>query len=420
MYPVLTAEHIQQPNRLFAVPFVGIFVKSLLLIPVAAELTVIAMVLYPVAVINSFVVLLSGNYWRTAYDLVLGFMRLELKAVFYVTGLTDRYPGFTFDIPAGFSLDIEEPTNPSKLFAIPIIGGVIRYVLMIPYGLYAYIILEAAYIGVFFASFPVLFVGKYPESIFEMMRDGMRLSLASASYALGLSDKYPSFSIPWTHSTIKTILIVVAVLNILPGLGGPLVGSLAGLSGQQEGPRATVQPPRAQVAATQPAATARAQAAPTTRVSPGAPSPVPQVAAVPQRATPVNQRLTIAAVDDDQSALRQYFANVELTLVGVERIDERSSLWRFALWNHNTSDYLDIVPGDDYAYIVSPEGRRADALDWDGITARASEQKELVIAFAAPTPPGQKYTLVLNARAETGPSFRDTDMQWAPVEVTLQ
>ena len=85
MYPVLTAEHIQQPNRLFAVPFVGIFVKGLLLIPVVAELTVIAMVLYAVAVINSFVVIFSGTYWRTAYDLFLGYMRLGLKAVFYVT-----------------------------------------------------------------------------------------------------------------------------------------------------------------------------------------------------------------------------------------------------------------------------------------------------------------------------------------------
>jgi hypothetical protein len=274
----------------------------------------------------------------------------------------------------------------------------------------------------------VFFSGRYPETSFELVRDSLRLHFALYCYGLGLADRYPSFTISWNHGTIKGCLMAAAAVLMLGNYGSSAMRSVSEPTEQ-----ATRGAPPIQLGETRAAGpTVGLPAAAGQPSPPGVASPAaPQVAIVgqtspgspapgAQRGTPVNQRLAIEAVTQDQTALRQYFSNVELVLVSVERPDAGSSLWNFSLKNNNTQDYIGIVPGDDDAYIVLADGRRAYALDWDGAEVRAGRQDQFTVGFAAPTAAGQRYRLVLNARAETGPSFADSDMRWAPVEVTLQ
>ncbi len=424
-YPMLAAERIERPSRFYAVLFVGLFVKNFLLIPVYIEWLVLSLVLPILAVINSFVVLFTGAYWRTAYTFALGLMRLELKLVFYLTGLTDKYPGFGFEIDDRFSIDVAEPETPNRLYAIPVVGAIIRAVLMIPYTIWSMIVLQGSYLAVIGASFPVFFAGRYPETSFELVRDSMRLRFASYCYFLGLSDTYPSFAISWNHRELKIGLLAAGAVLTLINYGTSLQSSRS----QMGQPVASEQ--RGTGSAAAPGSGAP-QAAPTgARITavvggaPAAPSPASVQAGAPSsaqapRGMPVNQRMAIDSVDDDHTALRQYFSNVELTLVSVERVDDRSGLWHFSLVNRNTSDYLDFVSSDDDAYIIGADGRRIAALDWDGAEVRAGQTGTFAIGFAAPHAAGQRYTLVLNSRAETGPAFRDSDMRWRAVEVTLR
>jgi uncharacterized protein DUF4389 len=221
VYPELQVEHIQDPNRLWAIPLLGITAKAIILIPVGIWLMLLSIAFWVFTVINSLVVVFTGRYWDPAYELTLGVMRLYLKAVLYGPGLTDRYPGFGFDISDPLiSLDVGKPENPSRLWAIPILSGVAKYVILIPYLIYVYVLQYAAWIGVVVSSFWVLFAGRYPESVYELTRDSTRVLLAYLAYFSGLSDRYPSFRISMNHAGVKVVLIVIACLLLFGNLAG--------------------------------------------------------------------------------------------------------------------------------------------------------------------------------------------------------
>src|SRR5688572_32935736 len=84
LYPHLTASLIKNPNRLYAVPLLGILIKMVVLIPVAIVVLFIVMYLAVLILINSLIVLFTGKYWRHAYDINLGVMRLSTKMGFYM------------------------------------------------------------------------------------------------------------------------------------------------------------------------------------------------------------------------------------------------------------------------------------------------------------------------------------------------
>lgn len=214
IYPVLNATSIQNPNRFYAVPLLGILSKIILLIPIYIMLIFVGIWwLIAVMLINPFVILFSGKYWQSAYSINLGLLRMSAKINFYLFGLTNKYPGFNLTINDEYSLDIPYPENPKKIFAIPLIGFIIRIVLLIPYLIFESIISQAAAIGTFLLAWAVvLFKGKYPEGLFELARDSIRVSISTNAYLTGLSDRYPSFYISMNHDKIKIILIAIAII----------------------------------------------------------------------------------------------------------------------------------------------------------------------------------------------------------------
>lgn len=214
IYPTFDIEFNQNPNKIFAIPLIGILVKLVLVIPVAIELILLSIWVFIVAVlINPFIVLFTGKYWAHAYTTNLGAMRLTAKVTAYIYGLTDKYPGFGLDTLPGMTLDIPIIQNPSKIRAIPLIGGLIRIIFMIPYFLYVNVLAQAVVIGVFLLAWAVvLFKGRYPEGIFELARDSIRVQTASNAYMVGLSDRYPSFYISMKHDKIKIVLIVISII----------------------------------------------------------------------------------------------------------------------------------------------------------------------------------------------------------------
>jgi len=222
VYPDLTVEHIQNPNRLWAIPVLGAVVKGIILIPVFVWLYLLSIAWGVLIVINSFVVLFSGHYWDPAYRLTLGFTRIYLRVMLYFTGLTDRYPGFGLanDDPA-IALEIAKPESPNRLWAVPILGGLVKVVILIPYLVYLVVLQYAAGIGIVISSFWVLFMGRYPEAVYELTRDYIRVLLAEVVYITGLSDSYPSFRISMNHAGIKIALIVAVILLwFVPAISG--------------------------------------------------------------------------------------------------------------------------------------------------------------------------------------------------------
>lgn len=219
LYPTLSVSHIQNPNRFFALPLLGILVKLILILPVGIELIVLYIANIFVIIINSFMVLFTGKYWDTAYTLNLGIIRLGTKISLYIYGLTDKYPGFDLAIQDPLiTLDMKKPENPNRLFAIPLLGGIARIILLIPYLIYQSVLNYAVGLGVIISSFPVLFTGKYPEATYEFTKDYTRVTLASTAYMSGFSDSYPSFWISMNHKTAKIILIIFGILLFIANI----------------------------------------------------------------------------------------------------------------------------------------------------------------------------------------------------------
>lgn len=214
IYPSLVINQIQNPNRLFAFPLIGFLIKMILVIPVLIEMIFLAIWLFVVVnLINSFVVLFTGKYLAHAHSVSVGFIRLYTKINLYFTGLTDKYPGFGLQNSGDLNFDVPLNEKPKRLFAIPVLGGLIRVILLIPYFIFENIINYAVGIGMLILAWVVvLFRGKYPEGLFELGRDVARVDASTFAYMLGLSDKYPSFYISMAHNKIKLILIAISII----------------------------------------------------------------------------------------------------------------------------------------------------------------------------------------------------------------
>ena len=72
-----------------------------------------------------------------------------------------------------------------------------------------------ALVGAVIAFVPVLFAGRYPETMFELLRDAFRLQAAQLTYGFGLSDRYPSFAISMNHGGAKIALIAIGVILLV-------------------------------------------------------------------------------------------------------------------------------------------------------------------------------------------------------------
>lgn len=212
LYPHLTVKVNQNPNRFYAFPVLGIVVKLVMLIPVFIESFFLSFAFLFFLIANPFVVLFTGNYWAAAYDFFLGMMRFYTKIYLFILGLSDEYPGFNLKENSRFELTIAKPANPNKWLAFPFFGFVIRIILLIPYQIYSQVLRNGSFIAMVLSWFAVLFKDKIPESLYEFEKDSLRVALANTSYVIGLSDKYPSFTISMNHQTVKILLIIAGAI----------------------------------------------------------------------------------------------------------------------------------------------------------------------------------------------------------------
>jgi hypothetical protein len=215
IYPSLVVNNNPNPNRILAFPLLGIIIKLILLIPVLIVNYAYAIAYVFFIFCIPFGILFSGRYWDTAYNFIVGYLKFTTKISLYVFGLTDKYPGFDLTDNGIFTLKIIKPAAPSLLLGFPILGFIIRLILIIPYSIFAMIINYGALVAIAISWFTVLFKKKIPESLYEFERDYMRIYLAQSTYNSYLSDKYPSFQMETKNKTVKILLIIAGILLLL-------------------------------------------------------------------------------------------------------------------------------------------------------------------------------------------------------------
>lgn len=216
-YPNITASIPTNPSRFWAVPVIGGLIKCLILLPVAIELILISLFVAILMLVNPFYVLINGKYLPFAYQWILKLMRLSVKFNFFLYGVTDKYPGFGFEISDSFSVSIPYPENPNKLFAIPLIGALIRLIFIIPFDIFLQVVYVASGISSIFSSFIVFFQGRFPETNYDLAVDYTRVYQSLAMYQYGISDTYPSFRLNMRHKKLKVFLLILGLIFIVWG-----------------------------------------------------------------------------------------------------------------------------------------------------------------------------------------------------------
>lgn len=211
-YPEIIIPQNKKPNRFYATPLIGWVIKIILIIPLMIEILALEIASIFTLFVGMFYILATGKYWKVNYEINAAIMRLGLKMTYFLYGFTDKYPSFSLDRTEGFSIALPYPKKPSKYFAIPLLGFVSRFVLLVPFLIYNQIISYAACIALIIGSPTVFFTGKYPESIYEILRDSVRVSIAMSIYLIGFSDSYPSMWISMNHKLIKIILIILGII----------------------------------------------------------------------------------------------------------------------------------------------------------------------------------------------------------------
>ncbi len=190
-YPVhLTGEYNVSPNRLLWI------IKFILLVPhyiVVWLLSIPTIVTVPVSWLA---VVILGQNPRFLWGYHAGLLRWSWRVNFYggwywgEGSNTDRYPPFSFapsqDYPADIFIDY--PERSSRL------TGLFRWLLVLPHWIIVSVLDAIRNVLILIALLALLFTGRYPESIFDIVMALNRWTYRVAAYSMLLVDRYPPFS----------------------------------------------------------------------------------------------------------------------------------------------------------------------------------------------------------------------------------
>jgi hypothetical protein len=194
-YPVhLSVDPEEGQNRLWGIPFFGIFARWIILIPHLILLFFLGIGIYLFALVNWIPVLVNGRQASWGYTLGEAYYTLSTRVGLYLSLVTGKYPpiGWSGDHPVNVSFERGEPQN--RLWGIPIVGVLVRWILLIPHFFVIWIL--AIVVGLLFlvSWIPVLVNGRQATAIVTFMTGFYRWTLRVLAYGLLLTGKYPPFS----------------------------------------------------------------------------------------------------------------------------------------------------------------------------------------------------------------------------------
>ena len=180
-------------NRLWGIPFVGLTIRAILVIPQAIVLFFLAFVLFFVLLLNWIPILINGRQAEFTYTIIGGYLRLGSRVGGYILLMTGKYPPFGPGGEHTIDLTFDETEQQNRLWGIPFVGLFVRWILLIPH----FIVLF--FIGIVFAFItlitwiPVLVNGRTADWVVRWVGGFYRWFNRVYAYGWLLTGKYPPF-----------------------------------------------------------------------------------------------------------------------------------------------------------------------------------------------------------------------------------
>ena len=190
-YPVdLVGVFDESPNRLLWI------IKFVLLIPHYIVLWLFSLPTIITVPASWLSVVIFGRNPEFLWFYHTGLLRWSWRVNFYGgwyggdASNTDQYPPFSLDSREDYPADIviEYPESSSRL------TGFLRWLLVIPHWIVVSLLGTIRSVLILLAMLALLFTGRYPESLFDIIMGLNRWSYRVSAYSMLLVDDYPPFS----------------------------------------------------------------------------------------------------------------------------------------------------------------------------------------------------------------------------------
>ena len=197
-YPVqLTVTGEREINRLWGIPFLGMFVRGIMAIPHILILWLLAICMVVWIIVGWIPILLLGRQASIFVKLLTELIQRGVRVMGYVAFLLPGgYPPLEPGAPTPLGLEVNvEGRSLNRLWGIPFFGIFVRYILLIPHLIVFAILAIVAYVSLIVLWIPILVTGKYPEAFASYYRSMFRYGSRVFAYLLLLPVPYPPFSL---------------------------------------------------------------------------------------------------------------------------------------------------------------------------------------------------------------------------------
>jgi hypothetical protein len=193
-YPVrLTVIDDRNLHRLWGVPYFGILVRSILAIPHLIVLMILGLGMYVVMALGWIPILILGRVPGIQAAWIKEYIHRSTRILAYTYFLfPGGYPPFGpgSPNPVDLTFDLEGRTI-SRFWGIPLIGIIVRYIVLIPHFIVLYILFLVGILFELILWIPILLLGRYPGWAVSLYGGILRYSARVEAYLLLLPVPYP-------------------------------------------------------------------------------------------------------------------------------------------------------------------------------------------------------------------------------------
>jgi hypothetical protein len=196
-YPVNISYDREAPiNRLWGILFFGLIVRWVLLIPHYLVLLLVGIVAALGLLVTWIPVLILGRFPSWGYRWIGGFLAYSQRITAYALLMTSTYPPFALETEEyPITVRYDEGVRINRLWGIPIIGHIVRFIVLIPHFIVLWLLGIVVAFLVWVVWVPVLIYGRQADLIYTVVGGYYRWTLRAMAYLFMMVDKYPPFSL---------------------------------------------------------------------------------------------------------------------------------------------------------------------------------------------------------------------------------